>query len=124
MSPSELPGLSEKVGKWVFVYDTAMRAHWEGLLREQELSDEELQQELVEIETEANQASMEISPSGKLYSMVGDEVVYSAELREEAGALCFDKPDGSCVTLSLVGPRELTADEPGKPLMRFRRLGA
>src|SRR6478609_7008079 len=116
MASPKLTGLENKVGKWGFLYDDAMRSHWEGQLRSQALPEDELQQELADIEAEAKQASVEITAEGKLSSMVGDDVVYSAELQEASGELFFDKPNGARVVLSLSDAGELVADEPGKPV--------
>ncbi len=122
MVSPKLSGLADKVGKWSFLYDEAMRTFWETQLRAQAQSDEELQQELADIEDEARRASVEISEAGTLSSMIGDDVVYSAELHEGDGSLYFDKPNGARVVVTLDSSGALVADEPGKPVMRFCRI--
>lgn len=121
--------MTHTVGRWRFLYDDEMRAHWEERLRaDRALSAEalpgvgDLASALQAITAEAELASLEIDARGELCSLVGDAPVYRARLRVEDGELCFDKPGGVRVTLMLSERGELVADEPGKPPMRFRRV--
>jgi hypothetical protein len=115
---SDLEGFQ---GTYVFVYTDQMRAWWEDRIRA-ELGDETaIKEALASADAEAKGAEIEITSDAHVVSRSGGQEFYRAPLRVESGSVCFDKPNGVCVVLMRLSAHELTADEPGKPQMRFLR---
>ena len=110
------------IGTYRFVFSEDMRAHWAERLRKE--SPEEFEAALAAVEAEAAVAQIEITATGDIISRAGENEFYRAPLREEAGVVCFDKPNGARVVLRQPVPTTILADEPGKPQMRFERVVA
>jgi hypothetical protein len=108
-------------GTYVFVYTDHMRAWWEDRIRAERGDETAIKEALASVDAEANGAEIEITSDLHVVSRSGGQEFYRAPLRVESGSVCFDKPNGVCVVLTRLSSHELTADEPGKPPMRFLR---
>jgi hypothetical protein len=108
-------------GTYAFVYTDEMRSWWEHRIRAELGDDAAVEEAMSRVDAEARDAEIEITPDAQVVSRSGGQEAYRAPLRVESGSVCFDKPNGKCVVLTRQSAHELTADEPGKPPMRFLR---
>jgi hypothetical protein len=109
------------VGSFRFEFDAEMRAWWKERLSAETPNEAALAQAIEEVEREASGAWIEITSDAHLTSGSGDRAFYTTPLRLESGMVCIDKPTGVRVILSKLDADTVSADEPGKPPMRFRR---
>jgi hypothetical protein len=114
--------LARFVGKWKYVYDETMRTHWEQHFRARLGSEHAILVALASVDAEAADARIEITGSGEVASGSGGQEFYRAKLESDGETLCFVKPNGARVVLTLLWPDEIRAEEPGKPALRFLRI--
>ena len=114
--------LADFVGIWKFEYDAAMRAHWEQHFREGLANEDEVTSALNAVDEEARGAQIEITAQGEIASSSGGTEFYRAKLDADGASFTFVKPNGARVVLTLLQSDEIRAQEPGKPILRFRRI--
>lgn len=118
--PSDGSSLSQWIGRYRYRFDAPMEAFWRARLAEQGLDVRAQEAAFAEIRAEAEGAEVEIGADGTIASRSRGQEFYRAPLSFEGETARFVKPTGVSVTVRLRGGG-LTADEPGKPTMRFER---
>jgi hypothetical protein len=110
------------IGIWKYQYSAEMRGHWERHFRAQLSNDADVAEALAAVDAEAAGAEIEIAASGEIASRSGGAEFYRARLAADDDGFWFDKPNGQRVSLRLSASGEIHAEEPGKPVMVFRRI--
>lgn len=112
--------LGSWIGRYCFQFDESVRDYWRLRFEALGLSEAATRAALDEVAAEADSAVIELFADGTVASSALGRQFYRVGVELLGERLRFRKPDGALVELKLSADG-LEAQEPGKPLLRFRR---
>jgi hypothetical protein len=110
------------VGTYRFQWDAELERFWRERVEAQTPDAAAREAALAEVRAEADGAEIEITGDPLIASRSRGVEFYRTSLAFEGDTARFVKPNGANVRLHLNGDG-IVADEPGKPRMRFTRIG-